>query len=1097
MVDNLGYTTDLRNIPVEVFFDMITNDIKKLINTYGHKNCGLMHEELCEKITKIIFTKKKVILSLMDKSGQDKLNSEWGSKKKGFLNKLFEEEEFINVCNPFKKIKHQDIYQLLSRHVNFCKEKDKRRLALGKNPEYSKCVEYNLWIETEKASFTHQYLKYVRNYKRPTVNEYFSTKKHPGGHNPLPTYRNSKLDCNKYNPPQKSNPQIPEAKAPTDKLQLPKEPNIISNSQGKDVKPKTFGDSTSAKTKPDGNMISKAKSSAIDSQLSSTSETQPDDIPTGQDTPVKPKASDSSVNRNAGKKEVTPIQTEQPTNSPVTAREVPPKTGNPPSPPKDATLTPPIQGVSPPNAIASLSSSLSTIPDTASSKTPDESPNTYSTETLPAPSIAASLPEAKPPDVITPPSVSAPQPPGTSASSSASTVTTTKAPLAAVTLSTVNTTGEPISSIKKTPSVSSSPGPQTGADASGPKAIAATTAIDPQQIVVPVPTSYSGNRDSGTKSSKAVSLKPKGTIQATDDPLSNHTQQNLVHSSRTHMTTPDINPQKTSDHTNQHIKPNAFPNQHTNGVISQTFNTIGASVNTPNVKTSTTSKDSNNVRNKENANSNIEPEGLPPLINIIPIILIILTSFTALFLLYKYTPFGFLLGRRRKRKKHDLKRIFEIPEKPTYESPNITMHEWEDPNLVGKAVENDVNIKLLKINRYKQEMQKKKKKNTKTLIEVHMEVLEEYKNDEWELHKGDFLEICLRGFINEENDDYSKLPNTELTEKSTKNDKIIEDIQKKEILWNNWIEKHRNVLEQWKKKEWFHILKNKWKKEQQIYKEKNNNLQKNISNEQDTHSIVSQKETWKQWILKQATLIDMFNKEDWFKSIIYAQDKEKDNNRINEFNNISVTSKTELKNEKTNEEGRSKNIIQKLMVQIHMMVLEECIKEDIIRNKESSIDNFIQDIHKQNNYDEERNMPQCDTDNFKNTKPDFPCTHARKCAKIYEENIVNCSIFEDEFCKKLKAFRGILINHLVSLCICKNAQDIILSVDNKTAESTSKNQREESAQATTISVSSLGTMMGVSLLSLFLYKVTPPGSWLTPRIGNLKKTLDIVDNDKN
>ncbi|SBT55220.1 STP1 protein [Plasmodium ovale wallikeri] len=218
---------------------------------------------------------------------------------------------------------------------------------------------------------------------------------------------------------------------------------------------------------------------------------------------------------------------------------------------------------------------------------------------------------------------------------------------------------------------------------------------------------------------------------------------------------------------------------------------------------------------------------------------------------------------------------------------------------IRQIVENDAYTKLLKINRYKQEMQKRKKKNKKTLIEVHMEVLEEYKSDEWELHKGDFLEICLRGFINDESHLYSNFPNSKLTINSI-NEKTIEDIQKQDILWNNWVEDHRHILEKWKKEDWFQNLKNKWRNEEQKYKEKNNKLQKNISNEQDTHSIVSQKEIWKQWISKQATLVDMFNKEDWFKSIVYAQDKKKDNHRINEYNNNSVTSKSELKNEKSN-----------------------------------------------------------------------------------------------------------------------------------------------------------------------------------------------------
>ncbi|SBT57458.1 STP1 protein [Plasmodium ovale wallikeri] len=358
----------------------------------------------------------------------------------------------------------------------------------------------------------------------------------------------------------------------------------------------------------------------------------------------------------------------------------------------------------------------------------------------------------------------------------------------------------------------------------------------------------------------------------------------------------------------------------------------------------------------------ITPTNFPPLTSIIPTI---------------YTPFGLLLSRRRKRKKRDLRRTFEIPEKSTYESLNITMHEWEDPNLVRKAVENDVYIKLLKINRYKQEMQKRKKENKKTLIEVHMEVLEEYKNDEWELHKGDFLEICLRGFINEENDFYSNFPNSKLTIKNIKNEKTIEDIQKQEILWNNWIENHRNILEQWKKEEWFHMLKNKWRNEGQMYKDKNDKLQENISNEQETHSIVSQKNIWKQWISKQAALIDMFNKEDWFNSIVYARDKEKNNYHINEYSDISVTSKIGLKNDKSNHEHcKSKNIIQKLLVQIHMMVLEECIKDEIIRNKELRIDNFIEDIHNQNNYDQKRNIPQCDTDNFK--VPEFEEIHTSR-----------------------------------------------------------------------------------------------------------------------
>ncbi|SBT59267.1 STP1 protein [Plasmodium ovale wallikeri] len=593
-----------------------------------------------------------------------------------------------------------------------------------------------------------------------------------------------------------------------------------------------------------------------------------------------------------------------------------------------------------------------------STTTPVTSANTPSTETLPASSDAVpSLAQSQITNMNTPPAATSAQGSTTSASSSAIIVTTTSAGPDSVTISTMSTIRQPISSPKEATSASSSEEPPPPSAASS------------QQAVINAPTSLSGGDNGGISVPTQSDGDPIAKSAGGMSPNSKVPIQVSEHLSRTPVMITDNTLQNIPHHTKQQFKPTEIQNPPIISVISPASKKSDPSVNI--------SKGGSTVRNNKNDNSNIEPEGLLPLINIIPIILIILTSFTALFLIYKYTPFGFLLGRRRKRKKQYLKRIFKTPQKPTYESPNITVHELEDSNLVGQTVENDVYLKLLKINRYKQEMQKRKKMNKKTLIEVHMEVLEECKNDEWELHKGDFLEICLRGFINEKNDLYSNLTNSELTINNIKNEKTIEDIQKHEILWNNWIEDHRHILEQWKKEEWFQILKNKWRNEEQMYKEKNNKLQENILNEQDTYSIVSQKEIWKQWISKQANLIDFFNKEDWFKSMVYAQDKEKDNYHINEYNNVTVTSKTELKNEKTNyEHCRSKNIIQKLMVQIHMMVLEECIKEDIIKHKELCIDNFIEDIHNQNNYDEISNIPKCYTDDF--SVPEYEEIHTSR-----------------------------------------------------------------------------------------------------------------------
>ncbi|SBT52040.1 hypothetical protein POVWA1_063000 [Plasmodium ovale wallikeri] len=171
----------------------------------------------------------------MDDHGRGKLNSEWSTKKNVFLKKLFEEEGFIYMCSPKKNTNNPSLNQLLSRHIKFCKEKDMLRADVVAKPEYSKCVKYNSWIDTQRTSFTLEFLQNVKESNIQTVKKYFSTKEHPRGHDPLGTYRRSKLDCEIYNPTSRSYPQIPVANGPTNKLKPPMEANIIRDSQGKNV----------------------------------------------------------------------------------------------------------------------------------------------------------------------------------------------------------------------------------------------------------------------------------------------------------------------------------------------------------------------------------------------------------------------------------------------------------------------------------------------------------------------------------------------------------------------------------------------------------------------------------------------------------------------------------------------------------------------------------------------------------------------------------------------------------------------------------------------------------------------------------------------
>ncbi|SBT56257.1 STP1 protein [Plasmodium ovale wallikeri] len=737
MAQDAEYTILTRYIHIDVFLNWIESDIKKFIHTYGHKKCGLMHVELCEEIKKIINERKTLILKPMDEKGKQKWNSEWRKKKNGFLKKLFKEEGFIYTCDSNKNANNPSLNQLLSKHIDFCKKKDARRAAVVAKPKYSECVQYNSWIETQKKSFQQEYLNNVRDFKRPNVHKYFSTKEHPGGHDPLATYFKSKLDCDIYNPASKKYQKELVEKAPTNRLQSPGASSIKKESHAKDERSVTDGDSASEKKEINEKKSLQTELHTPKSQITSPPNTQLDGTNSDKNTHERTKAPASADGKSGGNTEATSIKSESPTNGPPTAQnEVPPQAGSPPPPLKDARLTPATQSVSAPKATISLSSSHSTVQDTTSSKTPVTSANTHSAKTLPEPSAAVpSLAQTQPSASDTPPAIIASQEPGTPASSSASTfttpITTTTMSPAAVASLTMSTLQVPIPSTDQVPSVPGSQEPPP------PSASGESKAKEPI-TVAQAPTAHNGSDTRGL-------LDPTQPDSADGNEI---------------ITLPKNIPQQSKD----------------SAPVSSTTLPEGAQ---PSGKPSITSTK------------------FPPLTTIIPTIIIILAAITLLFQLYKYTSFGFLLGRRKKRKKQDLKRILEISEKPTYKSPNIAAHELEDPNLVEQTVENDVYIKLLKINRYKQEMQKRKKENKKILIEVHMEVFEEYKNDEWELHKGDFLEICLRGFINEENETYQNFPNSKLTINNI-NEKTIEDIQKQEILWNNWIEDHRNILEQWK-----------------------------------------------------------------------------------------------------------------------------------------------------------------------------------------------------------------------------------------------------------------------------------------------------------
>ncbi|SBS90333.1 PIR protein [Plasmodium ovale] len=132
----------------------------------------------------------------------------------------------------------------------------------------------------------------------------------------------------------------------------------------------------------------------------------------------------------------------------------------------------------------------------------------------------------------------------------------------------------------------------------------------------------------------------------------------------------------------------------------------------------------------------------------------------------------------------------------------------------------------------------------------------------------------------------------------------------------------------------------------------------------------------------------------------------------------------------------------------------------------------------------------------KNSDNDGSCAHAVQCANIYKENIVNCVNDKDKFCSELKKLKNQLLRELEPLGMCRNARSIISSIEEHMTKSSMQGQNGGSTLITT-SISVLGTIIGTFFLLLFLYKVNPFSSALSPLIRKIKKNSDIINEEDN
>ncbi|SBS90555.1 STP1 protein [Plasmodium ovale curtisi] len=230
-----------------------------------------------------------------------------------------------------------------------------------------------------------------------------------------------------------------------------------------------------------------------------------------------------------------------------------------------------------------------------------------------------------------------------------------------------------------------------------------------------------------------------------------------------------------------------------------------------------------------------------------------------------------------------------------------------------------------------------------------MELQNEYKNDEWELNKNDFLQICLEKFIREQNKIYSNLKNANLVMKNISIQNTKED---KMLLLDRWTERYRPIWEKFKSENAFKVFQYEWKKEEKEYLENVEEFENNILNENTKISCKEiKKGIWRKWITKQAKFIEQFTQEKWFKSLVKQIEDISDEYKMEEIkDDIFVLNIEKLDNINYNKESYKHDnnpLLIKVLTHIFMMVIEECIKEESTEKAELVLDNIIDKINKE------------------------------------------------------------------------------------------------------------------------------------------------------
>ncbi|SBT85983.1 STP1 protein [Plasmodium malariae] len=264
----------------------------------------------------------------------------------------------------------------------------------------------------------------------------------------------------------------------------------------------------------------------------------------------------------------------------------------------------------------------------------------------------------------------------------------------------------------------------------------------------------------------------------------------------------------------------------------------------------------------------------------------ILTSFLVIIVFsffIKYVLIG-MFKKKKKIKRREVKFLRILVPSYYNRSKFLRHNHLEHPINEDEEIIKKIKIQEHNMNKNENVLYGKKDRSI-TIIEVHMEILEECKNKEWEYNKGEFLAICQEVLTKKENRTYTNLKDDEVVMDNIKSTNEIEKQKKrKKDIWRRWVSRKGTIVEKYLEEDLFEKLR------EEIY-----------------------------------NMIDTYENEGRKDDILFMNKEELENKENYEV--LYKYFKTKL--------------LEKLCILVFMMVLEECKNEEYIENMESHFDNSI------------------------------------------------------------------------------------------------------------------------------------------------------------